>query len=190
MAQSKQKLHRRRQFFIKKEFQGKFILLYAFLIISLAILTSYGLFLSLRKTLESQLYSSHLKVERSGDLLQGILLKTNVAAVFAIVVLVVILSLYIFKRLNTHFFHMEQRIDAMSQGDFTMSAQPSSRFNEISRLISLLEQTQHDYRQRFDAIAETLNEIEEALQTGADPEQLQAVRARLGKLLQEVALPE
>lgn len=190
MTQSKQKLHRRRQFFIKKEFQGKFILLYAFLIISLAILTSYGLFLSIQKTLESQLYSSHLKIERSGDLLQGILLKTNVAAIFAIIVLVVVLSLYIFRRLNTHFFLMEQRIDAMSRGDFTLDMQAPSRFNEISRLISLIEQTQHDYRQRFDAIAATLDDIDEALNNGADPEQLQAGRARLSKLLQEVALPE
>lgn len=190
MAQSKQNYHRRRQFFIKKEFQGKFILLYALLIISLAVLTSYGLLLSIQEALECQLYSSHLKVERSGDLLQGILLRTNIAVILAMVVLVVILSLYIFSRLNTHFFRMEQRIDAMSRGDFTSAAQPPSRFNEISRLISLVEQTQHDYRQRFEDIAGALEEIEEALAAGGDREQLQAGRAKLDKLLQEVVLPE
>lgn len=189
MAQVKADMNRRRQFFIKKEFQGKFILLYAMIIICLAMLTAYCLYLSIQKTLEIGLYSSHLKVDRSGDLLLGILSRTNIFAILAIVILVMLLSLYVFKRLNTHFFRMECRIDAMSQGDFTSPTQSQSRFNEISRLISLIDETGNDYRKRYEDIRDALHSIEETLNAGGDSEKLKAGRSKIHALLQEVTLP-
>lgn len=181
---------RRRQFFIKKEFQGKFILLYAVVIISLAGLIAFQLYRSGQNVLDQNLYISHVKIESTGDILFGLLLETNILAAFGIVLIVIILSFVVFSRLNTHFFRMEERLDAMAGGDFTTPSQPPSRFHEISRLISMVQGAQDDYRQRFGDIAEALNEIETGCGSLGDSASLERGKEKLRKILDKITLPE
>jgi len=181
---------RRRQFFIKKEFQGKFILLYAMVIICLAGLITFQLFRSGQDVLTRNLYVSHLKVQSTGEILFGLLLKTNVFALLGIVLVVIILSFIVFSRLNAHFFRMEQRLEAMTQGDFSFSPQPASHFNEISRLISMVQSAQSDYRQRFEGMAAALERIEGGCHGKGDPALLGEGNDLLRKVLAGISLPE
>jgi methyl-accepting chemotaxis protein len=181
---------RRRQFFVKKEFQGKFILLYAVVIIGLAGFITFMLFQNGQDVLTRNLYVSHLKVQSTGEILFGLLFKTNVFALLAIVLLVIVLSFIVFSRLNAHFFHMEQRLEAMAQGDFTSLPQPASHFNEISRLISMVQSAQTDYRQRFEGIAEALETIEGFCHGQGDPGLLIEGNEKLKMVLNGISLPD
>lgn len=181
---------RRRQFFIKKEFQGKFILLFALCVIAPAGLSVTALYVQARMALEKYLFSSHLKITHTGEIFSGLLIKTNLIGSALMIVLVMLLSLYIFRRLNTHFFRMEARLDAMGRGDFSPLPQLPSRFNEVSTLINLSEQTRQNYRERFREIEVLLNKLEEKLTAGAATAELREISKELAVHLQRVSLPE
>lgn len=182
--------NRRRQFFIKKEFQGKFILLYALATGSIAGLVAFLFYRNGQRVLIENLYRSHFKAESSGEMLSDLLLKTNVFAVIAIIVVVIVLSFIVFRRLNVHFFRMEKRLDAMARGDFHTPPQPASHFNEISQLIDLVQTVQRHYGERFQDLAQVLDEIERACRGEGEPERLRAAKEKLRIILAQVSLPE
>lgn len=181
---------RRRQFFIKKEFQGKFILLYALCVLGPAGLAVLALYVNARLELEKLLFSSHLRITHTGEIFQGLLLRTNLISSALIVVLVMLLSLYIFQRLNLHFYRMQERFDAMGRGDFSHRPQLPSRFNEISTLIELAEQTRQDYHQRFREAEQLLERLDAALASGAPIAELRELAKQLDVQLRRVTLPE
>ena len=181
---------RRRQFFIKKEFQGKFILFYALCVIGPAGLAVIALYVQSRLALEKYLFSSHLKITHTGEIFSGLIIKTNLVSSAFMIVLVMLLSLYIFRRLNLHFFRMETRFDAMGRGDFSPLPQLASRFNEVSNLIKLSEQTRQNYHGRFREIETLLNRLEDSLTAGAATAELREISKELAVHLQRVSLPE
>jgi len=181
---------RRRQFFIKKEFQGKFILLFALCVIGPVSLAVTALYVQARTELERYFFSSHLKITNTGEIFSGLLIKTNLISSALMVVLVMLLTLYIFHRLNTHFFRMEARFDAIGRGDFSLLPQPPSRFNEVSTLINLSEQTRQNYRERFRQIEVLLSKLEDSLTAGAGTAELRQISKELAVHLQRVSLPE
>lgn len=181
---------RRRQFFVKKEFQGKFILLYALTITTLSGIVAFRFHQGAQEALSRHFYRSHLRIERSGEALSSLLLQTNVFAVIAIFLLVIILSFIVFRRLNVHFYRIEQRLDAMSSGDFTLEPQPASHFSGISQVIDLVQTLQKDYGERKRTLSLALDEIDRGCRGHVHAERLRSGNERLRKLLEELALPE
>lgn len=181
---------RRRQFFVKKEFQGKFILLYALTITALSGIVAFRFYRGAQEALSRHFYRSHLRIERSGEALSSLLVETNIFAVIGIFMLVIILSFIIFRRLNVHFFRIEQRLDAMADGDFTVEPQPASHFSGISQVIGLVQTLQKDYGERLHTLALALNEIDGCCRGHVDMERLRDGNENLRHLLKEIALPE
>jgi hypothetical protein len=178
------------QFFVKKDVRKKFFLLYTLCVIGPAGLAVLALYVTARVQLEKFLFSSHLRITDSGEIFQGLMVKTNLISLILIVVLVMLLSLYVFRRLNIHFQRMEERFDAMGRGDFSLPAQPLSRFNEISSLIELSEQTRQDYQQRFAELDLLLEKLENRLASEAPSAELRNVADNLAVELRRVILPE
>lgn len=177
-------------FFVKKDLRKKFILLYVLCVLGPAGLTALSLYLVARLELEKILYSSHLKISDSGEIFSGLMIKTNLISSFLIVLLIILLSLYFFRRLNTNFHQMEERFAAMGQGDFSMPAQQLSSFNEISSLIKLSEQTRQNYRQRFAELDLLLDKLDDSLVAEASAAELRDLGDKLAVHLRRVNLPE
>jgi len=181
---------RRRNFFIKKEFQGKFILIYGLTLISLAALITWILSTKIRNALEWQIYSSHLRVERTGDFMFGLLMETNVIGILGILGLVILISMVIVNRLNLHFQRMGTTLNQMAKGDFSQPPQAPSQFQEITQLISLLEEMKMHYREKFASLDDILQSIETAASDRADTDRLMQERDRLSQLLSRTRLPD
>lgn len=181
---------RRRNFFIKREFQGKFILVYAAALIGVAGLTTWLLSIKISNALEWHLYSSHLQVERTGDFMIGLLVETNAIAILAILGLIILLTVVIVNRLNHHFLRMGLSVKAMADGDFTTPAQSPSQFHEITNVINLCEEMKMHYREKFARINEALQFIEIGCRGDGDTDQLRKGRNQLDQLLSQVYLPE
>lgn len=181
---------RRRNFFIKKEFQGKFILTYALTLIALAGLVTWILSIQMRTAIENHLYSSHLNIQRTGDFMFDLLVRTNMFAVVGILALVLIISSIIIGRLNRHFHRMCQTLQAMSRGNFDTPDIPESRFHEITNLIRLIGELKLHYRKKFATIHDVLAEIEQGCTELPDKHRLISGRERLQHLLDQVYLPD
>lgn len=177
-------------FFVKKDVRKRFIILYALCVLGPAGLAVLALYVSAKLALEKYFFSSHLKISDSGEIFGGLLIKTNFISSVLIVMLVMLLSLYVFRRLNTHFQRMEDRFDGMGRGDFSLPAQQLSSFNEISSLITLSEQTRLDYRQRFAELDLLLAKLDDRLASDAPAAELRDLADKLAGHLRRVNLPE
>lgn len=175
----------KRKFFIKKQFQGRFILLYSLAVSGLVGLGSFFLFLQIRAAVEQHLYSTHIKIERVGDFLVNLLFRINFTIIFFIVAVILILSLIIFRRINNNFASMEKTIQAMAEGDFTKPFSCDGCFMEAGDLTPLLEQTRINNLARFELLDEALHDLEQ----GADPKLLQSGKEKLATLLETISLP-
>lgn len=182
--------NRRRQFFVKKEFQGKFILIYALTIIALSGVVALRFHRGAKETLAGYLYRSHIQIERSGEALSGLLLETNVFAACAIFLLVIVLSFIVFRRLNVHFSRIERRLDAMAGGDFACAHQPASHFSGIAQIIDQVQALQAEYGGRLRDLDLALDEIEAGCRGCGDLERLRKGNERLRQLVENVCLPE
>ncbi|RMF45761.1 MAG: hypothetical protein D6751_06645 [Deltaproteobacteria bacterium] len=180
---------RRRNFFIKKEFQGKFILTYALTLTGLAGLVTWILSIQMRAAIENHLYSSHLNIQRTGDFMFDLLVRTNMMAVIGILALVLLISGIIVSRLNRHFHRMCSTLQEMSRGNFDTPDIPESHFHEITNLIRLVEELKLHYRKKFATIHDALAEIEQACDQ-RDRHRLVKGRDRIQHLLDQVYLPE
>lgn len=175
----------KRKFLIKKQFQGRFILLYSLAISIIVGLGTYFLFLQVRAAVEQHLYSTHIKIERVGDFLVNLLFSTNFTIILIIVAVILILSLIIFRKINNNFSKMEETIQAMAEGDFNKPFSCDGCFMEAGDLTSILEQTRINNLTRFEQLNDALNDLE---QGSADQKLLQNGKDKLRKLLDNISL--
>ena len=180
----------RRKFFIKKEFQSKFIAIYALGVIALSGMTTLILNSWLHKIVDEQLYSSHMKVQRTGELFLIPLIQTNLYAVLAISLLILIFSVIIFKRLNNHFFRMDKAFNSMAEGDYQSYDPPPSRFEEINALIDLVRRAQDDYSVLTADLTKITKDIIAEVEAGCSPEKIKQLHDRLAQSIKQVQLPE
>lgn len=181
---------RRRKFFIKKEFQGKFIAFYTLGIVLLAGLTTLTLNARLHQEIDTQIYTSHVKVQRTGEIFLQPLLEINLYAILAIAILVLLSSMVVFKRLNKHFSQMNKGFIAMAAGDYQSYAPAASHFEEINAFIHMVEKAQQRYGEQHSELAAIGAELKGELDRGAETEPLRLLHQRLKTLSQKTILPE
>ncbi|MCF6266426.1 MAG: hypothetical protein L3J57_07770 [Desulfuromusa sp.] len=178
----------KRKFLIKKQFQGHFILLYAFVVSGIVGLGSYFLFFQINAAVERHLYSTHIKIDRAGDFLVDLLFSVNFYIILVVVMTILLLSLFIFKRINRHFSRMEETIQVMAEGNFTRPFTCDDCFMEIGDLTSILEQARINNLTRFEQLSEALNDLEQGTLSSADPKLLHSGKDKLKKLLDNISL--
>ena len=174
----------KRKFLIKKQFQGRFILLYSFAISVIVGVGTYFLFLQIQAAVDQHLYSTHIKIERVGDFLVNLLFHTNFTIILIVVMTILLLSLLIFRRINHNFSKMEGTIQAMSEGDFSKPFSCDGCFMEAGDLTSVLEQTRINNLARFEQLNEALNDLEQ----GADQNLSKRGKEKLTHLLKNITL--
>ncbi len=175
----------RRQYLIKKRFQWLLILSYAVVCGLLSAVAGLWLHASLGRAVESHLYSSHLRVERSGEIIAGILLQVQAAGALLTLSAVLLLSLLIFRSLNRYFQGLETDLRILARGEFTLPAPTGTPFPEISRLQEQVEELGLAYAGRFLLAGQALCDIDRACAAG-DPDRLRSAREKLAKALAEI----
>lgn len=181
---------RRRKFFIKKEFQGKFIAIYTVGVIALAGITTLVLNSWLHKVVDEQLYSSHMKVQRTGELFLTPLIQTNLYAMLGMSLLVLLFSVVVFKRLNKHFFRMDEAFNAMAIGNYGVYEPVSSHFEELNEMIDMVSRAQDNYGEKAAELATLTSEIDSAIESGCKQSQIKALHDRLVAAIDNVSLPD
>lgn len=178
-----------RQFFIKKRFQQKFILLYALSVSGVVGLATYFLYLQIDAAVEKHLFTTHIKINQVGDFLVDLLFRANFYTVLAVFIVVLIVSLMIFRGINRNFSRMEKTLSAMSLGNYATPYIAGRSFTEIGNLASLLEQARVANQSRSEKIKAALDNLERGSVPPGDPVLLKAGKDQLDKLLTKVSLP-
>ncbi len=165
---------RRRIYIVNRIFQGRFFASYYLVVIMAMAGVAVFLALAIDRTVEQHLYSSHIAIKTSGELLSSLLMRVSASLALIVVLSTSVLSIAIFSSLNRKFLFVQQGIGRIG----CLGAQEMERSSEIagfSDLSNLLEDTHCKYAQEaqwMKAMAQRLRQGIEA----ADKERLGALR--------------
>lgn len=176
-----------RQYFIQKKFQGKFILLYTLSVAMIVGMASWILYRQINLAVEKHLYRTHIRIEKVGDFLFDLLFAANFYTILTLMVIVLILSLFIFIRINRTFSGLEDRLSRMAECDFSENHEPQFKLVEIGQLNELIETLRITNRKRVGEINQALIMIEQALEA-QDRQQLLTGKELLDNLLKKIKL--
>lgn len=126
--------YKRRNYFIKKEFQFKFIIKFC-LILFFGIILSTGLvFLFSQETLTSSFDNSKLVIKNTGDAIMPTLVITNGITLALIAIAAIGVTLFVSHRIAGPLFRFEQDIKKIATGDLSVriNLRQKDQFSEMA----------------------------------------------------------
>ena len=133
--------YKRRQYFIKKEFQVKFILKFCLLIVVGAIISTGLLFLFSQDTLTSSFQQSRLVIKSTGLAILPSVLYTNLITLGLIAIAAIIVTLFVSHKMAGPLFRFEKELRNIGEGDLTTKVVVRKDDRKYGRLPQ-----QHDLR--------------------------------------------
>jgi methyl-accepting chemotaxis protein len=110
---------KRRKFFIKKEFQSRFILVFCLLVLLGAIIsTSLTIYFS-QGNLTSSFSKSHLEVTTTAAFVLPAVIYTNLITIIIISLSILALTLFVSHKIAGPLFRIEKDIKVIAEGDLT-----------------------------------------------------------------------
>ena len=110
---------RRRQVYVKKDFQFRFILKFCLiLLVGVGISTGLLFFFS-QDTLTSSFSHSRLIIRSTAEAMLPAIITTNLISLALIIVTTIIVTLYISHKIAGPIFRLEQELERIGQGDLT-----------------------------------------------------------------------
>lgn len=118
MSQDKQ-LYKRKSYFVKKDFQFRFILKFCIILLIGVIISTGLLFLFSQKTLTSSFEQSRLIIKNTGLAILPSVLYTNLITLGLITLATIIVTLFVSHKIAGPMFRFEKELKEIGGGDFT-----------------------------------------------------------------------
>ena len=113
--------HRRKQYFVKKQFQIGFILKFCILILIGTLISTGLLFLFSKGTLTSSFQDSRLVIKNTASAILPAVLYTNLITLGLIILATIFVTLFISHRIAGPLFRFEEELKRIGEGDLTMN---------------------------------------------------------------------
>lgn len=110
---------KRRNYFIKKGFQARFILKFLGIAVCGSAISGYFIYLLTSRNIENTFYSSHIKVASTGQLVLPALVRVNVGVVVLVLLAVIVLTLLITNKIAGPVYRMGKSTEKIGVRDFT-----------------------------------------------------------------------
>ncbi len=152
-------LPRRRQYFIKKGFQGTFILKFCALVLLGTVLSTLLILALSGDTLTSDFSQSRLEIKSTSQAILPAVLMTNLITLAFITLAVMVLTLFISHKIAGPLFRLEKELDEIGQGDLTKMVvlRDKDQVNALAQSITVMAEQLHtkvsDIRDSVDQIA-------------------------------------
>ena len=111
--------YKRSSYFIKKEFQFKFILRFCLLVLIGAVISTGLLFLFSQGTLTSSFQQSRLIIKNTGLAILPSVVYTNLITLALITLATIIVTLFVSHKVAGPMFRFEKELKAIGEGDLT-----------------------------------------------------------------------
>ncbi len=109
----------RRHYFIKKEFQSKFILKFCLIILAGVLISTGLLFLFSQGTLTSSFHQSRLVIKNTAVAILPAVICTNLITLGLISLATIVVTLFVSHKIAGPLFRFEKEIKEIGQGDLT-----------------------------------------------------------------------
>lgn len=177
-----------RQFLVQKRFQKKFMISYVGAVLLVVLIFMVVLHQRIEHAVESHLYRTHIHIEKVGDFLIDLLFQINFYAIFAIVLVVIILSLSFFQTINKKFNQLGESVERMRRGEKNAIRDETQSWSEIGNLTLLLKNIQDENDDRFAMIDNALDTLEEGCAGAGDVLLLKKGKDELDQVIRSISI--
>ncbi len=161
----------RRQFFIKKNFQSRFILKFCILILIGGIISTALIFLFSQGTLTSSFNQSRLVVRTTSFAILPAAIYTNIITLVMISVATIFVTLFISHKIAGPMFRFEKEIKIIAGGDLTVNIH-LRRKDQITELAEDINNMTASLNKKVTDIRTGLEQAIEKAETDIAPEKL------------------
>jgi len=167
MAEDKQQFHRRKQHFIKKGYQTRFIFKFCLLVLVGGLISTGLLYAVSRGTLTSSFENSRLTVESTSAAILPAVVYTNLVTLVLITVATILVVLYVSHKIAGPLFRFEKDLSEIAGGDLTKVIR-LRRKDEVKEMAETLNRMTGSLRESVKEVQARLDEAaEQAEEDGA-----------------------
>jgi len=181
MSQDKH-LHKRTHYFIKKDFQFKFILKFCLLIFAGAFISTGLLFLFSHDTLTSSFQHSRLTIQNTAIAILPAVIYTNLITLGLICMAAIVVILFISHKIAGPIFRFEKEIKEIGQGDLTKKI----RLRKKDQITELAESIDNMTASLHEKVLDIRTGLERLLKLASKQNAPQGLIEELGRLKQKI----
>ena len=163
---AKAHMSRRRHYFIKKDFQVRFILKFCLLLLAGIIVSTALLFLFSQDTLTSSFNNSKLVIEKTAFAIMPSVIYTNLITLGLILIASIAVTLFVSHKLAGPMYRIETDLEIIGKGDLTKIVRIRKKDQLESLVVSINNMTQSLH----DKMAEVQTDIENLCSVALDNE--------------------
>ncbi|MDO8446936.1 MAG: methyl-accepting chemotaxis protein [Deltaproteobacteria bacterium] len=153
------KINMRRTYYIKKDFQKRFILEYLALIFLGAVLANGMLYTLLDKGIDEAFYRAHISITTTGDVVRSPLVLTNMAVVFASLAAVLV-SIWLNSWKIGNLLHcLTEGIEGLKNGDLTVQVKACK--DHLTEVAETFNKAVMQLNRKITSVKDELTKIEE-----------------------------
>lgn len=152
----------RRTYYIKKDFQKRFIYQYMVMTLIGIILANGLLYLLLNKETDSAFYRAHIWITSTGDIVWSPLLVTSMAVIMAATLNVIIFALINTWRIGSCMHCLNKAISRIGDGDMTAQLPPCRKNRLMRELDDIFNKAAMHLNKRASSVKEAIEELEAA----------------------------
>lgn len=161
-APSAGKTYVRRTYYIKKDFQKRFIFEYMALVFLGVVLANGVLYLLLNKGVDDAFYKAHIGITSTGDIVWSPLLLTGMAIITAAILNVILFALINTWRVGSCMHCLSSTIKRVGDGDMTTQLPPCQGNKLMKELDDIFNKATRHLNKRISSIKGGMEELDAA----------------------------
>lgn len=160
MADATPKKFRRKQLFIKKDFQFRFILKFCVIVLAGSVLSTALVYYFSSGTLTSTYHNSRLAIRTTSEVILPAIIYTNLITLAVISAAAIMVTLYISHKIAGPLYRFEKDLEEVSKGDLTKRI----RLRKKDQLTDLAESLNTFIGGIHDTMAEVQERVQETFE--------------------------
>ena len=150
--------HKRRVYFIKKDFQLRFILKFCFVMLAGTVISTCLVFFFSKGTLTSSFHGSRLVVENTAHAILPAVIATNLITLGLIILATIVVTLFVSHKLAGPMFRFEQDLKVIGGGDLSKKIRLREK-DQLTDFAESLNQMIHGLSTKIILIQEGVDEL-------------------------------
>jgi len=161
---SRQRPWRRRNFFIKKEFQARFIGRFLGILTVGCAISGYLMYILVNRDIEDAFYKTHLQLSSTGQLFLPSMIKANLGILALVVVAVAVVTLLISHKIAGPLLRLGRSTEKIAKRDFSGDFELRVS-DELKSLAKSFEEMNEELKTRFNELRKQAEEIDQAAES-------------------------
>ncbi|MEK7851599.1 MAG: hypothetical protein AAB275_06915 [Deltaproteobacteria bacterium] len=154
------KAYVRRTYYIKKDFQKRFIYEYMVMVLLGIVLANGVLYLLLNRGVDNAFYKAHMGITSTGDIVWSPLLLTGMAIITAATLNVIIFALINTWKVGSCMHCLNSAIEKLKDGDMTTQLPPCQKNSLMLEACTIFDKTARHLNKRIYPIKVAIEELD------------------------------